>query len=187
MTYLVQAPPYVIAYCATLAISWSSGRFLEHCWHIIVPILVALGGSVLMISTLNVGARYFSLILLCTGPFVGLNVCFHFLNRFNRLDPNQLGNNGGSATPDETSGVDCYRQLRFLGFSLVHPVFLSEVAGAAIPDWWGHHHCRVWTCSLVLSGGAVVVHAQEQEIGRGGGCGERIGMAVCYLIYERVK
>ncbi|KAL4738808.1 major facilitator superfamily domain-containing protein [Aspergillus similis] len=74
VTYLVQAPPYVIAYLATLAISWSSGRFLEHCWHIIVPILVALGGAVLMISTLNVGARYFSLILLCTGPFVGLNI-----------------------------------------------------------------------------------------------------------------
>ncbi|KAL4812523.1 major facilitator superfamily domain-containing protein [Aspergillus spinulosporus] len=74
VTYLVQAPPYVIAYFATLAISWSSGRLLEHCWHIIVPILVALGGAVLMISTLNVGARYFSLILLCTGPFVGLNI-----------------------------------------------------------------------------------------------------------------
>ncbi|KAL2795263.1 major facilitator superfamily domain-containing protein [Aspergillus keveii] len=74
ITYLVQAPPYVIAYFATLAISWSSGRFGEHCWHIIVPILVSLGGAVLMISTLNVGARYFSLILLCTGPFVGLNI-----------------------------------------------------------------------------------------------------------------
>ncbi|KAL4864287.1 hypothetical protein BDV12DRAFT_201245 [Aspergillus spectabilis] len=74
VTYLIQAPPYVIAYIATLAISWSSGRFLEHCWHIIVPILVSLTGAVLMISTLNVGARYFSLILLCTGPFVGLNI-----------------------------------------------------------------------------------------------------------------
>ncbi|KAL3430344.1 major facilitator superfamily domain-containing protein [Aspergillus tetrazonus] len=55
VTYLVQAPPY-------------------HCWHVIVPILVALGGAVLMISTLNVGARYFILVLLCTGPFVGLNI-----------------------------------------------------------------------------------------------------------------
>lgn len=27
-----------------------------------------------MISTLNTGARYFSLVLLCTGPFIGLNV-----------------------------------------------------------------------------------------------------------------
>ncbi|KAL3480938.1 major facilitator superfamily domain-containing protein [Aspergillus californicus] len=74
VTYLVQAPPYLVAYFVTLAISWSSGRMFEHCWHIIVPILVALGGAVLMISTLNVGARYFSLVLLCTGPYVGLNI-----------------------------------------------------------------------------------------------------------------
>lgn len=73
-TYLVQAPPYVIAYIVTLAVSWSSGRMLEHCWHIIACIVVALAGVVIMISTLNVGARYFSLILLCTGPYVGLNI-----------------------------------------------------------------------------------------------------------------
>lgn len=34
-TYLVQAPPYLVAYFVTLAIAWSSGRMLEHCWHII--------------------------------------------------------------------------------------------------------------------------------------------------------
>ncbi|KAL4888037.1 major facilitator superfamily domain-containing protein [Aspergillus ambiguus] len=74
VTYLVQAPPYLIAYVVTLVVSWSSGRHLEHCWHIIGPILVTLAGAVIMISTLNIGARYFSLILLCTGPFVGLNI-----------------------------------------------------------------------------------------------------------------
>lgn len=73
-TYLVQAPPYVIAYIVTLAIGWSSGRMLEHCWHIVGSIAVALVGAVLMISTLNVGVRYFALILLCSGPFVGLNI-----------------------------------------------------------------------------------------------------------------
>lgn len=80
MTYLVQAPPYLIAYIVTLVVSWSSGRFLEHCWHIVVPILVTLAGAVLMISTLNIGARYFSLILLCTGPFVGLNVSVRIIS-----------------------------------------------------------------------------------------------------------
>ncbi|EUC41932.1 hypothetical protein COCMIDRAFT_29378 [Bipolaris oryzae ATCC 44560] len=73
-TYLVQAPPYVIAYFVTLLVSWSSGKRLEHCWHIVGSISVALIGAVIMISTLNVGARYFSLILLCSGPFVGLNI-----------------------------------------------------------------------------------------------------------------
>ncbi|KAJ4399439.1 hypothetical protein N0V91_009448 [Didymella pomorum] len=47
-TYLVQAP-------------------LEHCWHIVGSIAITLIGAVIMISTLNVGARYFSLILLCSG------------------------------------------------------------------------------------------------------------------------
>lgn len=70
----MQAPPYAIAYMATLAISWSSGRILEHCWHIVGPVLVAIAGAVLMIATLNPGARYFGLVLLCTGPYVGLNV-----------------------------------------------------------------------------------------------------------------
>ncbi|KAI9931397.1 hypothetical protein MW887_009972 [Aspergillus wentii] len=74
ITYFIQAPPYVIAYIATLLISWSSGRHLEHCWHIIIPVAISIAGSVIMISTLNVGARYFGLVLLCTGPFVGLNI-----------------------------------------------------------------------------------------------------------------
>ncbi|EXF82373.1 major facilitator superfamily transporter [Colletotrichum fioriniae PJ7] len=72
-TYLIQAPPPIIAFLVTLAVSWSSGRMLEHGYHIIVPILLTLAGCVVMITTLNVGARYFSMILLVTGPFLGLN------------------------------------------------------------------------------------------------------------------
>ncbi|KAF4831116.1 putative transporter [Colletotrichum tropicale] len=73
-TYLIQAPPPIIAFLVTLAVSWSSGRMLEHGYHIIVPILLALVACVVMITTLNVGARYFCMILLVTGPFVGLNL-----------------------------------------------------------------------------------------------------------------
>lgn len=73
-TYLIQAPPYVFAYIFTLVVSWSSGRMLEHCWHIVGAISLTLAGTVVMISTLNVGARYFSLFLLCAGPFLGLNI-----------------------------------------------------------------------------------------------------------------
>lgn len=47
---------------------------LEHCWHIVVCTVIALIGSVILISTLNVGARYFSIFLLCSGTFVGLNI-----------------------------------------------------------------------------------------------------------------
>ena len=74
MTYLIQAPPPVIAFLVTLGVSWNSGRVLEFGYHIIVWIVLTLIGCVVMITTLNVGARYFSMILLVTGPFVGLNV-----------------------------------------------------------------------------------------------------------------
>ncbi|KZM24019.1 uncharacterized protein EKO05_0009358 [Ascochyta rabiei] len=72
-TYRVQAPSYVIAYIVTLVVSCSSGRILEHCWHIVGSISITLVGAVIMISTLNVGTRYFSLILVCSGPFFYLN------------------------------------------------------------------------------------------------------------------
>jgi ethanolamine transporter EutH len=77
ITYLIQAPPPVIAFLVTLGISWSSGRRLEHGYHIIGPILATLVGAVVMITTLNVGARYFAMILLVVGPFAGLSVS-HF-------------------------------------------------------------------------------------------------------------
>ncbi|CEI38444.1 unnamed protein product [Fusarium venenatum] len=74
MTYLIQAPPYIFAYIATCVISWSSGKHMEHCWHIIGSTVACIVGVVIMISTLNPGARYFGMFLLCAGPFVGLNV-----------------------------------------------------------------------------------------------------------------
>lgn len=73
-TYLIQAPPYIFSYIFMLVVSWSSGRRQEHCYHIVLSILLTLIGAVIMISTLNVGARYFSLFLLVTGSFVGLNI-----------------------------------------------------------------------------------------------------------------
>lgn len=79
MTYLIQAPPYIFAYLATCAISWSSGRYMEHCWHIVGSTAACIVGVVIMISTLNAGARYFGMFLLCAGPFVGLNVRASFL------------------------------------------------------------------------------------------------------------
>jgi MFS family permease len=73
-TYLIQAPPYIFAYGFTLLVSWSSGRRLEHCWHIVGAISLTLAGAIIMISTLNVGVRYFSMFLLVSGPFLGLSI-----------------------------------------------------------------------------------------------------------------
>ncbi|KAI7219182.1 major facilitator superfamily transporter [Hortaea werneckii] len=73
-TYLIQAPPYLVAYIVMLTLSWSSGRTGDHAFHIIGAILMCMVGAVIMISTLNPGARYFSVFLLCSGPFLGLNL-----------------------------------------------------------------------------------------------------------------
>ncbi|KAH6695432.1 major facilitator superfamily transporter [Plectosphaerella plurivora] len=73
-TYLVQAPPPIIAFLVTLVVSWSSGRRQEFGYHIIIPIVLTAVGCAVMITTLNVGARYFCMILLVTGPFIGLNL-----------------------------------------------------------------------------------------------------------------
>ncbi|KAK8051766.1 hypothetical protein PG993_003151 [Apiospora rasikravindrae] len=54
-TYLLQAPPYVFAYMLTIGISWSSGRRLEHCWHMVGSMALCLAGAVIMISTLSLG------------------------------------------------------------------------------------------------------------------------------------
>lgn len=73
-TYLVQAPPYAIAYISACAIAWSSGRRQESFWHIVIPIILAAAGCATLISTLNVGARYFGIILLISGTYNGLNL-----------------------------------------------------------------------------------------------------------------
>ncbi|KAG9952942.1 MFS general substrate transporter, partial [Aureobasidium melanogenum] len=74
MTYLIQAPPYVFAYIATLVISWSAGRYKEHCWHIVGSSMLTIIGTACVIGTYNPGVRYFGMFFMCAGPFVGLNI-----------------------------------------------------------------------------------------------------------------
>lgn len=63
-----------MAYIGACALAWSCGRFVESTWHIVAPIIVSAGGCAILISTLNVGARYFGVILLCIGTYSGLNL-----------------------------------------------------------------------------------------------------------------
>ncbi|KAL4959777.1 major facilitator superfamily domain-containing protein [Aspergillus stella-maris] len=73
-TYLVQAPPYAIAYAFACVAAWSCGRLQESTWHIVIPIIISAAGCSILISTLNVGARYFGIILLICGTYSGLNL-----------------------------------------------------------------------------------------------------------------
>jgi hypothetical protein len=73
-TYLVQAPPYALAYIGACALAWSCGHFMESTFHIVIPIIVSAGGCAILVSTLNVGARYTGVILLVIGTYSGLNL-----------------------------------------------------------------------------------------------------------------
>ncbi|KAJ9668716.1 hypothetical protein H2201_000960 [Coniosporium apollinis] len=73
-TYLIQAPPYAIAYAVACAMAYSSGKFQESCYHIVVPIVASAAGTAMLISTMSVGARYFGVILLISGTYSGLNL-----------------------------------------------------------------------------------------------------------------
>lgn len=73
-TYLVQAPPYAIAYAVACGLAYSSGRFQESFYHIVIPIVMSAAGCGMLIGTLNIGARYFGLVLLISGTYSGLNL-----------------------------------------------------------------------------------------------------------------
>jgi MFS family permease len=73
-TYLVQAPPYAIAYITACILAWSCGKTQESTWHVIIPIIFSAAGCGVLIGTLNVGARYFGIILLVSGTYSGLNL-----------------------------------------------------------------------------------------------------------------
>lgn len=73
-TYLIQAPPYAISYAVACGLAYTSGHFQESYNHIVIPIFFSAIGCSLLISTLNVGARYFGLVLLISGTYSGLNL-----------------------------------------------------------------------------------------------------------------
>jgi hypothetical protein len=155
-TYLIQAPPYLFAYFFTLLVSWSSGRRLEHCFHIIGAILISLVGAVIMISTLNVPARYFSIFLLCAGPFVGLNIQISWETtvvprpRTKRAALIAIANCVSSVSHARSIYTLMVTSTDFIvGLSLVHTVLLPSQPGTKIPDGrrrdhsWLRSDCRI--------------------------------------------
>jgi hypothetical protein len=74
MTYLLQSPAYLLGYLAILGFGYSSGRFRDSVWHVIGPILLSAVGTVMLITTMNVGVRYTGVCFLIMGVFSGLNI-----------------------------------------------------------------------------------------------------------------
>ena len=69
ITLALTCPPYLIAGVISIAYAWSSGRFNERTWHITAAKAVAVVGFILGFSTLNLGAKYFSMIVFSVGTY----------------------------------------------------------------------------------------------------------------------
>ncbi|KAF2797059.1 MFS transporter [Melanomma pulvis-pyrius CBS 109.77] len=72
VTLVLTCPPYLIAGFMSVLVSWSSGRFNERTWHITASKAVAIVGFIVGTATLNIGARYFAMVLF-VGATYGVN------------------------------------------------------------------------------------------------------------------
>ncbi|KAH8674464.1 putative MFS transporter [Tricladium varicosporioides] len=72
ITLVLTCPPFLVATFASIAVSWSSGRFNERTWHITISKLLACIGFAVGWGSLNIGARYFAMILF-VGATYGVN------------------------------------------------------------------------------------------------------------------
>lgn len=70
-TLLMTVPPYCIAVCATLTNAWHADRTGERYLHIALPPVVAIVAYIILVSTLNFGARYFAMCIVIAGTYCG--------------------------------------------------------------------------------------------------------------------
>ncbi|KAI0146190.1 MFS general substrate transporter [Xylariaceae sp. FL1272] len=63
-TYGLTAPPFILCVFVMLINGWHSDKTQERYLHIIVPLSVALIANIIAVSTLNIGARYFAVLVL---------------------------------------------------------------------------------------------------------------------------
>lgn len=72
ITLVLTCPPYLLATFTSVAVSWSSGHFNERTWHVTISKLLAIAGFAVACGTLNIGARYFAMILFVAATY-GVN------------------------------------------------------------------------------------------------------------------
>lgn len=74
------APPYLVAAVLALAISWSSDRRPERCYHLLAPIVFGMVGFIIAATTKATAPRYFSLFLMVGGLFGSYNVALAWIS-----------------------------------------------------------------------------------------------------------
>uniref|UniRef100_A0A0L0NVJ3 Membrane protein n=1 Tax=Candidozyma auris TaxID=498019 RepID=A0A0L0NVJ3_CANAR len=64
ITLCLTAPPYILAVISTFIWALHADRTGERFWHVVLPLIVALIAFIIAVSTLNIGARYFSMVIM---------------------------------------------------------------------------------------------------------------------------
>ncbi|WOO79139.1 putative transporter [Vanrija pseudolonga] len=72
LTLVLTCPPYLIAGVFSIVVSLTSGKYNERTWHITVCKAIAILGFALAPATLNVGVRYFAMMVFTIGTY-GVN------------------------------------------------------------------------------------------------------------------
>ncbi|KXN83670.1 hypothetical protein AN958_00811 [Leucoagaricus sp. SymC.cos] len=75
ISLLLCAPPWLVAAMWSLWVCRHSDKTGERCMHIVVPIMIAIGGFLLSMSTMNIGIRYASLFLMTQSSCSA--ICFY--------------------------------------------------------------------------------------------------------------
>lgn len=64
ITLVLSAPPYLLAVVATFLWARHSDKTGERFWHVVAPLFISLISFIINVSTLNVGARYFGMVIM---------------------------------------------------------------------------------------------------------------------------
>ena len=73
ITYALIAPPYLLGFATSVYGCHHADKKQERTWHMIGTLSVTLVGLIILASTLNTGARYFSLFLVTCFVYVAFD------------------------------------------------------------------------------------------------------------------
>lgn len=66
-TLLLTAPVWFLTFIVSLGVTWTSGKTGDRSIHIICLLFISLIGNIIVISTMNTGARFFAMFLMPLG------------------------------------------------------------------------------------------------------------------------
>lgn len=80
ISLLLTAPPYILCVITTLLNAWHADRTGERFLHIAIPLVVAIIGFIIAISTTATAPRYFSMMIMIPGIFSGFVVILPWIS-----------------------------------------------------------------------------------------------------------